>query len=154
MIQRIQTVFLFLGALLLILLAFFPIAELLDSNYQIYSMTSIAVDCIGDAEWESAFHVYPLGLMLFVLAAGALFSIFLFKKRVLQARIAMLLMMLAIVWPALVYLYASLVADALNATFAVEPLVIVSLLAALLFFMARRRILMDEALVKSYDRLR
>lgn len=154
MIQRIQTVFFFLGALLLILLAFFPVAELLDANQQIFSMTSIAVDQIGNPEWESPYQVYPVALMLFVLAAGALISIFLFKKRMLQSRIAMLLVILSILWPGLVYLYVSLVADLLQATFAIEPVVVVSFLAALLFFMARRRILMDDALVKSYDRLR
>lgn len=154
MIQRIQTLFLFLGALLLMLLAFFPIAELLDANQQLFAMTSITVDQVGLPEWESPFQVYPLALMLFLIASMALVSIFLFKKRALQARIAMLLMILSIVWPGLVYFYTSLVADSLQATFAIEPIIVISLLAALLFFMARRRILMDDALVKSYDRLR
>jgi hypothetical protein len=154
MIQRIQTLFLFLAAVLLSMLAFFPIAEFIDSNAQVYSMSSLKIEQVGNAQWVSPYQVYIVGVMLFILSAGALATLFLYKKRVIQARLSMILLMLSIVWPGIVYLYGGLVADALSADQAIQPIVVVSWLAALLFFMARRRILTDEALVKSYDRLR
>jgi len=66
----------------------------------------------------------------------------------------MVAVLLTAIWPGLVYFISWVAEEPLKASFAVESVVVISWIAAVLLYMARRRILIDEALVKSYDRIR
>lgn len=154
MIQRIQTLFLFLAGLLLAGLFFYPLASFLTADQQVLTMYAFSIQDTADAQWQSPISVSTVGILLLVATLLAFVSIFLYKNRILQARFSMLGVLLTAIWPALVYFIAWLAEEPLKAGFAVEGVVVISWIAAVLLFMARRRILIDEALVKSYDRIR
>ena len=112
MIQRKQTVFLLLAAIL-------------------------AVVCLV-LRWQWIDVVQGL------LAALSVYTIFIYKKRIKQARLCLLGIALIFVWYILLAVYQGdlMTIDAL-------PMV-----NAMLIFMARRGILADEKLVRAADRIR
>jgi hypothetical protein len=113
MIQRIQSVYLLLAAVLLV------VCFLFDEGMQ------------------------PSGLTL-CLAVVSLVDIFLFKNRNLQARIC-----LAVMFAGIVYYIFMAVKQPIIGWYSALPMA-----AVLLHFLARKRILMDEKLVRSLDRIR
>ena len=125
MIQRIQSLY--------FVFAFFLLSGLLY-----YSILW------NEASWISKNHLFYLNPTLVLL------SVFLFKKRILQARLCLLSIVFQLV---LVGYYGVqlFVGVAYLLTYFVFG---VSLVSILLLFLARRAILKDEALVRSVDRIR
>ena len=150
MIQRIQTLYLLLVVILGTLLCFFPPVEFLLPN---------ATEYISLV----AFDKWPLAVMSIAIPLLALVVIFLFKRRLLQARLNIMNVVLCLGYYALLALYVAYVvkgyepisdvtmtgADWYLNIWAASPLVNV-----VLTMMATRRILKDEALVRAADRLR
>lgn len=150
MIQRIQTIYLFLVVVLGTLLCFFsPIQFLMPDG----------VEYVTLSVWEK----WPMAVISIAIPLLALVTIFLFKHRLLQARLNIMNVILCIGYYALVALYVAFVIkgyEPLNGqilagaewylnVWAAFPLVNIILL-----MMATRRILKDEALVRAADRLR
>jgi len=125
MIQRIQSLY--------FVFAFFLLSGLLY-----YSILW------NEASWISKNHLFYLNPTLVLL------SVFLFKKRILQARLCLLSIVIQLV---LVGYYGVqlFVGVAYLLTYFVFG---VSLVSILLLFLARSAILKDEALVRSVDRIR
>ena len=150
MIQRIQTLYLLLVVILGTLLCFFsPVQFLLPDGVDYVDLC--------------AFDKWPLAVMTIAIPLLALVNIFLFKHRLLQARLNIVNVILCIGYYALVALYVAFVvkgyepvgeqtltdADWYLTIWAAIPLVNI-----VLIMMATRRILKDEALVRAADRLR
>lgn len=125
MIQRIQSLY--------FVFAFFLLSGLLY-----YSILW------NEASWISKNHLFYLNPTLVVL------SVFLFKKRMLQARLCLLSIVIQLVLVGYygVQLFAGVSYPLTYFVFGV------SLASILLLFLARRAILKDEALVRSVDRIR
>ncbi len=150
MIQRIQTLYLLLVVILGTLLCFFSPVQFLTPEATEY------VDL-------QAFDKWPLAVLTLSIPLLALVTIFLFRKRLLQARLNIMNVILCLGYYALVSLYVGFVVKGYEAihgmtladadwyiTFwAAMPMVNIVLL-----MMATRRILKDEALVRAADRLR
>ena len=113
MIQRIQTVYFLLAAILL------------------------AVCFVFDEDMR------PSGLTL-CLAVISIVDIFLYKNRVLQAKVCLGMMLAGIVY----YIFMA-VRQPVIGWYSALPM-----LAVFLLFLARKRILKDEKLVRSLDRIR
>jgi hypothetical protein len=135
MLQRIQTVYLTIAVVLLGLLFALPFAATVSaqSGYAVLRCTS-----------------FPLVLIQALAFAMVLATIFLYKRRALQMRLCTLGAILLVGYQPLL----PLLAWASAAT--VQPMLPMAfpIVAALLTFMARRSIARDEALVRSFDRLR
>lgn len=146
MIQRIQSVFLFLASLAALSLFAVPFAETEDQ---------IANNIIfADGFYNIADHP---GLIGFFSAAGALalIAIFLFKNRHLQMRLTIfsaIAVILGIVFGLIYFLNNSggLEGTEINDQFGLY----IPLIALLFILLAYRYISKDEKLVKSMDRLR
>ena len=150
MIQRIQTLYLLLVVVLGTLLCFFSPVQFL---------TPEATEYVG----LQAFEKWPMAVMTLSIPLLALVTIFLFRKRLLQARLNVMNVILCLGYYALVALYAAFLvkgyesihgmtladADWYLTIWAAIPLVNI-----VLTMMATRRILKDEALVRAADRLR
>ena len=150
MIQRIQTLYLLLVVILGTLLCFFSPIQFLPSEGTAYFSL-----CMLD-KW-------PLTVMAVVVPLFALVNIFLFRNRMLQARLNVVNAIFSFGQCALIALYGVFVVKGYEAIdgmllaasewylsiWAAIPLVNVVLL-----MMATRRILKDEALVRAADRLR
>lgn len=150
MIQRIQTLYLLLVVILGTLLCFFsPVQFLMPDATEYISL--------------QAFDKWPLAVMSIAVPLLALVTIFLFKRRLLQARLNIMNVILCLGYYAMLALYVVFVlkgyepidtntlagADWYFNVWAAIPLVNV-----VLIMMATRRILKDEALVRAADRLR
>ena len=160
MIQRIQTLNLLLVVVLGTLLCFFPPVEfLLPGSTEYISLT--------------AFDKWPLAVMSIAIPLLALVVIFLFQRRLLQARLNIMNVVLCLGYYALLALYVAYIMkgyepiDFPTSEFS-SPLkgdlegiqwyltvwAAIPLVNVVLTMMATRRILKDEALVRAADRLR
>ena len=150
MIQRIQTLYLLLVVILGTLLCFFsPVQFLLPDGVDYVDLC--------------AFDKWPLAVMTLAIPLLALVNIFLFKHRLLQARLNIMNVIFCIGYYALVALYAAFVVkgyEAIHGMTLADADWYITLWAAVpavnivLTMMATRRILKDEALVRAADRLR
>ena len=150
MIQRIQTLYLLLVVVLGTLLCLFsPMQFLLPEGTEYVSLNVL--------------DKWPMAVMTIASPVLALVTIFLFKRRLLQARFNVMNVILCLGFYVLLALYTAYVvkgyetigeislagADWYISVWAAIPLVNIVLL-----MMATRRILKDEALVRAADRLR
>ena len=152
MIQRIQTVYLVLAALLLGLTFAFPFATYTlsqgDVIFNAYGVTE------NDVEINTFFPYY----IVIALSMGlALFSILQYKKRKLQITVGRFLYLLLAVTIAFVFidfysLKGQFEVDSNSVSYGVSMFLPVAALPIL--FMANRNIRKDEDLIKSLDRLR
>ena len=157
MIQRIQTLYLLLVVVLGTLLCFFsPVQFLLPEATEYVAL--------------HAFDKWPLAVMSIAIPLLALVIIFLFKRRLLQARLNIVNVILCLGYYAMLALYVAFIVkgyEPLNleaGAFSPGELegiqwylnvwAAIPLVNIVLTMMATRRILKDEALVRAADRLR
>ena len=140
MIQRIQTLYLFLAVVLGTLLCFFaPI------SYVYPDLTT------GEL---STFSKIPLAIISVAIPLLAAVTIFLFKRRILQARLCIVNAVLCLGWYAVCFCYVWFEVQNTHADWYVTLWAAVPLLCLVLTMMSVRRILADEALVRAADRIR
>ena len=150
MIQRIQTLYLLLVVILGTLLCFFPPVEFL---------MPVATEYIP----LTAFDKWPLAVMSIAIPLLALVVIFLFKRRLLQARLNIMNVVLCLGYYAMLALYIAFIVKGYEpladntlsgAEWYLSVWAAIPLVNIVLIMMATRRILKDEALVRAADRLR
>lgn len=156
MIQRIQTLFLFLSIMACALLFFFPIAVYhnpLHGTYKLFATHMIYVDA------QAVMNFLATSPMLILLIGSMLLSlvaIFTFKKRKLQLLFVNLNILFTIALVALIFLFYA--DHFFRDNVQVQPTYqfggfapLISLVFLILSFRAIRK---DEALLKSSERLR
>lgn len=154
MIQRIQTIHLFVAALLLVAVNFFTLATF-EVPGGMFRMTIFGVDAFGvevytGVQWLCYFLPVLSGLSALV----SLFAIFGYKSRIAQMRKCIYAILLIIIYY-MVYgaqtwlIFAATEAMPLPSLSAQMPLI-----AVVFLFLAGRAIKRDEDLVRSTERLR
>lgn len=150
MIQRIQTLYLLAVVALGIALIFLPVLQLVTpeeaAELQIYEMSAI-----GGTPLQG---LWGLLLTTILIPALALVDIFLYKKRILQARLNIFLTMLCLGYYGVLAIYVWQAKLALGVEWHILPWASFPLICMVLTLMATRRILKDEALVRAADRIR
>ena len=150
MIQRIQTLYLLAVVVLGVLLCCFSPVQFLPAEGVEY------VSLMPFSKW-------PLAVISVAIPLLALVDIFLFKHRLLQARLNIVNVVLCLGYYALLALYVAFVVkgyetiDGVALTEAAWYLNVwagLPLVCIVLSMMATRRILKDEALVRAADRIR
>ncbi|MDD4516670.1 DUF4293 domain-containing protein [Massilibacteroides sp.] len=153
MLQRIQTVYLLLVAILMLIVVFFPLAVVQSGN-TLYSFDVFGLNTLL-GEKELIYPVRGLFVLVVVILAVAMTTIFLFKKRLLQIRLTIFNTILLLgfygLFAYLIYLFKGELSDfSYSLKFAASfPAVCI-----VLNYLAIRNIGADEALVRSLDRLR
>lgn len=155
MIQRIQTLFLFVVFAVGIAAFFFPIASFLtDKGYIDLSVLGVVNDTSFIYELpDTLYLMIVLGLSTIL----AFVTIFLYKKRMVQVKLIRFIILLNIIYLALIFFMYVPDLEALtgvSADYIQQPgiyLIIVSVVSLLL---ASRFIMKDEKLIRSADRLR
>jgi len=147
--QRIQTLFLLVSAILLIILFFSPLAVLQindDTFYEIYIK--------GFVNENTVQYSYSLIFFNLIILLLNIIIIFLFKKRILQMRLCVynFLLLLGIQGIIIYVIYSS--SSKLNAEVFLEYSVILPIISAILHLLAFKYIKKDEELVRSADRIR
>ena len=149
MIQRIQTLYLLAVVALGIALIWLPVLQFTTPDGQLYSLTAL-----GGAPLQG---LWGLTLTTILIPLMALIDIFLFKKRLLQARLNIFSVMLCLGYYGIMGIYvwhckANLHFDPLN--WHMTASMMIPVICFVLTLMATRRILKDEALVRAADRIR
>ena len=130
MIQRIQTLYLLAVVALGVALIWLPVLQLVTPDGQVYKLTTMLIPLM------------------------ALVDIFLFKKRLLQARLNIFSVMLCLGYYGVLAIYVWLAKMSLTAEWYINFWASFPLICLVLTLMATRRILKDEALVRAADRIR
>ena len=150
MIQRIQTVYLLLVVALGIALVWLPVVQLVSpeeaAELQIWELSAL-----GGAPLQGLWGLLVTTLLIPVLA---LIDIFLFKKRIMQARLNIFTVLLCLGYYGVLAIYIWLAKMSLGADWHLMPWASFPLICMILTLMATRRILKDEALVRAADRIR
>jgi hypothetical protein len=153
MLQRIQTLYLFIALILMGLMFFFPYAEILSGEGRLYSFQFDGLYYIESL--EVYVQTLPTIILLSVIPALSLVTIFLFRRRILQMRIAFINMLLMLGFMGLMYFYIRSFSNELQAeAVSYKIFDIFPAIAAILNYLAIRAIGKDEALVRSVDRIR
>ena len=150
MIQRIQTLYLLAVVALGIALVWQPVVEFVSpeeaAELQIWDMSALGgVPLPG---------LWGLLLTTVLIPVLALVDIFLFKKRLLQARLNIFTVMLCLGYYGVLALYIWQARLALGVDWHILPWAAIPLICMVLTLMATRAILKDEALVRAADRIR
>ena len=150
MIQRIQTLYLLAVVILGIALIWLPVVQLVSpadaQELQVWELTAL-----GGAPLQGLWGMLVATLLIPVLA---LVDIFLFKKRLLQARLNIFTVMLCLGYYGVLAIYIWLAKLSLGVEWHILPYASFPLVCLILTLMATRRILKDEALVRAADRIR
>lgn len=150
MIQRIQTLYLLAIVILGVTLCFQPVLQFVSpeeaAELQVYELSAL-----GGAPLQGVWGLLLATLLIPVLA---LVDIFLYKKRVLQARLNIFTAMLCLGYYGVLAIYVWQAKLALGTDWHILPWAAIPLVCFVLTLMATRRILKDEALVRAADRLR
>ncbi|MDR1092159.1 MAG: DUF4293 domain-containing protein [Prevotella sp.] len=151
MIQRIQSVYLLLAALLMAATVFCPLLELAGGGKFIYIYSSLGIGQLFGVQYPTWGVVFFAGLS----ALSALVNIFLYKKRKLQMKAGILTLLLILFFYLTFYVYFDTYTAKYELTFSSLQFGLVLPVIALIFnVLAILRIKKDENLVKSLDRIR
>lgn len=150
MIQRIQTLYLLAIVILGITLCFKPVIQLVTpeeaAELQVYELSAL-----GGAPLQGLWGLLVTTALIPLLA---LVDIFLYKKRLLQARLNIFLALLCLGYYGVLAIYIWQAKLALGVDWHILPWASFPLVCFVLTLMATRRILKDEALVRAADRIR
>ncbi len=156
-IQRWQSVYLFIATVLMAVYAFLPIAVFFVGN-ESYEFTTLGVECINAPEevgYEIAIVTWPLFVVEMLVAAISLITIFKFKKLRLQKTLCAICIIMALA------LIVSLAIMAYNITMIqgysgmrFYMANCLPLLCVILYAMAMHGISKDQKVLRSYDRIR
>jgi uncharacterized membrane protein (DUF485 family) len=154
MIQRIQTVYLFLAAVITALIFLFPFASYND-GVSVYKLGILGFTNLTDN--LILFNVVPVALLVISTLVLTVITIFMFKKRMLQIRLSRISIFIYLVLIGVIFYYSDRAVSELNGdkiTFQYGFGAIAPIIALLLTYLAIRGIKKDEALVRSADRIR
>ena len=146
MIQRIQTLYLLAVVALGIALFWLPVLQFVTPEGQLFSLSAL-----GGAPLQG---IWGLTLTTALIPLLALIDIFLYKKRLVQARLNIFTVMLCVGYYGVLAIYVWLAKLSLTADWYIMPWASFPLICMVLALMATRRILKDEALVRAADRIR
>jgi len=147
MIQRIQTVYLFISALIVASMMKLKLADL-SVNSELYTFTARG---IYNGE-NLVFNGLAIFIFIWIIVLLHLFVIFKYKKRILQIRILVFTMVLLLGLFGMFFYFAY--AGFTGAKVAFKIPVVFPIVAVILDYLAIRAIGKDEALVRSLNRIR
>jgi hypothetical protein len=147
MIQRIQTIYLFISALLITSLLKLKFADL-SVNNELYTFVANGIY----AGENLVFNGLAIFIFILIIALLHFVVILLYKKRILQIRIMVfsIVLLLGLFGMFFYFTYAGFT----GAKVAFKVTVVFPVVAAILDFLAIRAIGKDEALVRSLNRIR
>ncbi|MCI5744602.1 DUF4293 domain-containing protein [Phocaeicola faecicola] len=149
MIQRIQTVYLLIVAILMVLMMSFPIG-FFYTEAAVAEMSNLSV-ALPDGALD--YTPWALFVLLMLVAVLSLATIFLYKKRMLQIRLTLFSSIVLIGYYATLafFVYSTLKG---YGSFTYSWTVSLPVVSIILNWLAIRAIGKDEMLVKAYERLR
>ena len=149
MIQRIQTIYLFLVTVCMVVMMALPVGNFIGADMNVTELTNFSV--IGS---EGVLNHQPWALLAILLLVAVLsfVTIFLFKKRMLQIRLSLFSIVLLVGYYISLGVFVYLLKG--DSSFSLSWTVCLPFASIVFEWLAIRGIGKDEMLVKAYDRLR
>ena len=151
MIQRKQTLFLLIAVVVAIVCLCLPLGDFTTGMpgeaSTMYNLWIVRPD--GTYDWS----IWALFAILLITCPVSIVAIFSYRNRITQSRFCMFNMLLTLGWYVVFAVMAFNVQEAGN-KLAVSFPAVLPVISLILYFMARKAILADEALVRSADRIR
>lgn len=152
MIQRKQTIFLLIAVILTIVCLCLPLGNFIEESSigkstTMYNLWMVATDGSHDCS------IWVLFAILLTTCPIALIAIFMYHNRIVQSRFCMFNMLLVLGWYAVYAVFVLNFKENLG-QFRLSYTSVFPALSMILYFMARKAILADEALVRATDRIR
>lgn len=154
MIQRIQSLYLLAATSLFVFLFSNPVSRISVSDQLIMEMNALRIEAITGSGVDSIF-VWPFTVLLAIVMIIGIVSIFSYKNRTLQMRLSSYNMFLMLGLVGLIWYYTKFTLNELEGRQVVYlwP-VVIPFISAIFTFLALKTIQRDDALIKSYDRIR
>lgn len=149
MIQRIQSVYLLIVTILMVVSICNPVGSIIAGTNEISEFGNL---CISLPDGTKDYAPWALFVILLLVALISFGTIFLFKKRMLQIRLTIFSSVMLIGYYLALVAMIFMLAD--DATFSPSWIICLPFVCIVLNWLAIRGIGADEALVKAYDRLR
>ena len=155
MIQRIQSVYLFLALVASFVIFFFPLASYLSDIEYIKLYIYTVQNKVPDAEFiYNKFFNIPLIVIDVAVMALILTAIFNYKKRLLQVKMVNFGILLNIVLIVFMFFYTDRISTSVSVTTSYETGSVFPLVCLVFLVLALRAIKRDEKLIRAADRLR
>jgi len=151
MIQRIQTLFLLAVTVLSGLMLTGDILLMDNGNGTIFNISFMGLGGNGAGVIQ---RLWPLTVIMALVPLLAIAAVFLYKKRPLQMRITMFVLLLSLGTLILGAFYVITFDRKIDVTLIWKVKAVLPLVSAILAWLAYRSIMKDDLRVRSYDRLR
>lgn len=153
MIQRIQSVYLLIAVVMGVLCLSMQVGSFVADGVEVVKEFNL---WISDGSGRHSFNTWPMFVLLLLTSALSLYTIFMYRNRVLQARFCVFNMLLLVGWYIIYVLFALVLHVSPLAHVSFQPTVPAAFpaIAVVSLFLARHKILADEKLVKAADRIR
>ncbi|WP_298454090.1 DUF4293 domain-containing protein [uncultured Prevotella sp.] len=152
MIQRKQTLFLLAAVILSIVCLCLPLGTFVADGSLNQSSTMFNL-WITMSDGSHDYSVWVLFAILLITCPIALIAIFMYHNRIVQSRFCLFNILLIIGWYA-VYAVFTLNLKETVGEYNISFSSILPMISLILYFMARKAIISDEALVRAADRIR
>ena len=154
MIQRIQSIYLFLAAGLMATLNCLPLVKFATNEQENILFKTFGIEYSADNITEIV-TTYPIAVIAILSATLSFIAIFMFKNRIKQMNIALIALFLSLMFYAVFLMYWWYSKDALSFTeTSISYGLPIPAVSVILNFLAARAIKADERLVRSADRIR
>lgn len=150
MIQRIQSVYLFLITVLAVVTLCLPVGRFLQDGTLTAELYNLY---IAPVQGNAVYSPWALFALLLLVALSSFGCIFLFKKRMLQVRITIFNALLLVGYYIAYGIFAFLLQDPWG-SFAIGWAAGLPAIALILDYLTFRAVMKDEMIVRSLDRLR
>jgi hypothetical protein len=154
MIQRIQSIYLLLAAIVVGLLFFFPIADFVNDAGKFYLFRYRGLYEVIEGKEKLVSLTIPLAIILMVNMVLPLINIFFYKKRGFQMKLCIFSIILLFSSVGLIAYYAAASFKNIEANVNYQVFASMPIIALILNVMAYSAIRKDEKLIKSIDRIR
>lgn len=157
MIQRIQTIYLLLAVVFSVLCLCMQIGTFSIDGLTVareYNLWLLHVD--NAPTHYFSFATVPLFVVLLLTAALGVYTVFVYRNRIIQARFCMFNMLLLVGWYIvyIVYRYILIEGGGKPVDFTPSVAAFFPAVSFILYLLARRGVLADEKLVRAADRIR
>jgi hypothetical protein len=155
-IQRIQTVYLIIAGILVLILFFVPFAWIAGKDGTFYQLDINGILSGGIRRNDIIYNVLPLITICAVSLSLSLIllTIFLFKNRILQIRLSSATIFVLLGLGGLIYYYVRSSAKLTSGSYSFNIYILFPVIAGIMIYLAIRAIRKDELLVRSIDRIR
>lgn len=150
-IQRIQSLYLFLVTILLVVAAFLPVGFFVDDVKEVCKFTPLYIDIPGSGR---SYAVFGMFVILMLSVAVSFLTIFLYKKIILQIRLSIFNIILLVGYHFAFLASWLMVKDGLYSKLELNWAVALPIVCIILVVMAIRAMSKDDKLLKSVNSMR